>query len=183
MKRFIFLYILVLFSSCKISGSFQGLYGYYHKTIKENPNLVTKYNSETDCDLAIENKVISINHINLKNCLNQHSKTLIYIWKPKCKSEFCYALNIIQDRCLKNNVELYVVAEYYDSKLMSIDYNLQRSIYGIDVEYYKTNLTEKYLPLFINGLTSSELVHENFIFFENGNYKKTFQKINEIDAL
>ncbi|UPQ78601.1 hypothetical protein M0M57_13345 [Flavobacterium azooxidireducens] len=183
MKKIILIYIIFLFSSCKINGSFQGLYSYYHKTIKENPNLVTKYNSETDCDLAIENKVISINHINLKKCLNQHSKALIYIWKPKCKSEFCYALNIIQDRCLKNNIVLYVVAEYYDSKLMSIDYNLKRSIYGIDVEYYNTNLTEKYLPLFINGLTTNESKIDNFIFFEDGKFKESFQKINKIDNL
>jgi hypothetical protein len=89
----------------------------------------------------------------------------------------------VQNRCLQNNIELFVVAEYYDAALMNIDYLLKKPLFGIDVEFYNTNLTEKYLNLFVSGITSNQTIEGSFIHFINGKYIKSFKKINEIDEL
>lgn len=84
---------------------------------------------------------------------------------------------------LKNNIELFVVAEYFDAALMDIDYLLKKPLFGIDVEFYNTNLTEKYLNLFVSGITSNQPIEGSFIYFIDGKYEKSFKKINEIDEL
>lgn len=183
LNKYISFLILLSLTSCKINGSFQGLYSYYHSTKKAKPSLIEKYDITKECQFENQKKVIVINHEDLKNCLKQNPKSLIYIWKPKCKSEFCYALNIVQNRCLQNDIELFVVAEYYDAALMDVDYLLKKPLFGIDVEFYDTNLTEKYLNLFVSGITSNQTIEGSFIYFIDGKYEKSFKKINEIDEL
>lgn len=183
MKKNIFIILLLSLTSCKINGSFQGLYSYYHSTKKAKPSLIEKYDAAKACQFENHKKVIVIHHEDLKNCLKQNHKSLIYIWKPKCKSEFCYALNSVQNRCLQNNIELFVVAEYYDAALMDTDYLLKKPLFGIDVEFYNTNLTEKYMNLFVSGITSNQSIEGSFIYFIYGKYEKSFKKINEIDEL
>lgn len=75
---------------------------------------------------------------------------------------------------------LYVVAEYYDIQLMQINYKLKKPISGIDVEYYNSNKTAKYLSKFIYDLTAESNLPGRLIYFEEGVFKKSLESTEEI---
>ena len=73
-------------------------------------------------------------------------------------SKVCIPLNVIQEICNKKNIQLYIVAEYYDLELMNKEYNISSPILGIDTDYYKTNLTSKYVKNFIKDINANLLL-------------------------
>lgn len=182
--RILLVLILVLYASCKINGSLQGLYSYYNKVNKAKPNLLVKPKTSI-CELkpAKTPKVYVVKGQDLKSCISSKKNVLVYIWGPKCKSDICYPLNPLQTICDENNVELLVLAEYYDAELMDEQYNLQRPIFGVDVEFYKQNLTSKYLPKFISDLTSGNYTNKDenrFLYFKNGEFIRSYNSVEEV---
>lgn len=170
------LLVLITFFSCSINISFQGLTSYYNKTKSESPNLLIKLkDSATLCDTEYTDsiKIIVTDGRRLRNCIKQYDNLIIYFWSPRCKSKSCLSLESIQNYCYENGIELFIVAEYYDSNYMRINYNLKRPILGIDTKYYRTNLTSKYLKLFIYDLTSTKDIYEDYLYFNNGKYIKS----------
>ncbi len=167
--------ILVLFStSCSVNGTLQGLYSYYNKTKSKNPQLFVKPNAtESICTLenTKEPKVYVINGKLLKECI-QNKDALVYIWPPKCKSDVCYPLHLIQKKCDEKHIDLFIVAEYYDYKLMQQTYKIKRPIFGIDTKYYRTNLTSKYVARFNFDLIGKKTT-DRFIYFKKGIFKKS----------
>ena len=183
MKSLILIFSLVIFSSCSFNGTFAGLFSYYNKTNKAAPNLIQKGNEITDfCDVNANSKatVLMINDIQIKQCLNSKEESLIFIWALNCNGSHCYSLNAIQEQCDLKNIELFIVAEYYDSYKMSKVYKLVHPILGIDTKYYKTNLTNKYMAKFYLGLTSKEVIAGKFLRFHRGELQETFNLIDSI---
>lgn len=174
---------LVFWTGCTIQGSFQGLYSYYSRTKSKDPDLLIKPDAATSiCEINKSDspRVYVINGINLKNCVKNQDKALIYIWAPKCKGKFCYSLNSLQSKCNLKDISLFIVAEYYDSELMQRNYQTQKPIFGIAVDYYNSNRTSRYLSKFIYDLTNEKDLIGRFIYFENGLFKKSFEAIEEI---
>jgi hypothetical protein len=56
----------------------------------------------------------------------------------------------------------------------------ERPIYGIDVHYYKTNLTVKYLSKFLDDLTLQDSMQGNLIHLKNGNYSRSFKSLDAL---
>ncbi|GGW75501.1 hypothetical protein DFQ11_1254 [Winogradskyella epiphytica] len=183
----ILLNMLFLNTSCGIKGGFQGLYSYYNKSKKINPNLfIIPDPLKTICELTKSDtaKVYLINGKDLKKCLDKKQDVIVYIWGPKCKSKICYPLDILQEMCNENNIELYIVAEYYDVKLMEINYNIENPIFGINTKYYDSNLTSKYLTEFIKDLTLQDNIENRFFHFKQGNFINSFESIeNSIESI
>jgi hypothetical protein len=181
------LLISFLFTSCAIKVSFKGLYSYYERTKKESPNLLHKVNNpETICNIKtreLNPKILVINGTQLKNCIDKNRKTLIYIWGPKCRSQMCSPPEIAQSTCDINNIELYIVSEYYDSEKMNENYNISRYIFGIDTLYYKTSLTTKYVSLFLLdlGVVLKKDDYNRFLYFENGKFIKSYESVYDIE--
>jgi len=174
---------LVFVAGCTVRGSFQGLSSYYSKTKSKNPGLLLRPDDSISiCKIRKSDpaRVYIINGNNLKDCVTKEDKAIIYIWAPKCKSRYCYSLNFVQQKCDLKNVELFIVAEYYDNELMQINYQTEHPVFGIDVEYYNMNTTSRYLSRLIYDLTSEENVKGRFIYLENGLFKKAFESIEEI---
>lgn len=185
MKIYIVLLIL-LFNSCAIKGNFAGLYSYYHKMQAQKPNFYVAYNSGTSvCDLPRPHQpqVYLTRGLDLKKCLNTSSKTVVYIWGPKCKSKICIPLELLQQKCRAQNIDLYVVAEYYDNEQMDYNYPLTHPILGIDTEYYQSDRTAKYLSAFVYDLTGAPPTENKYLYFENGQFKGSYGFIDDIDAL
>jgi hypothetical protein len=66
---------------------------------------------------------------------------------------------------------------------MQYHYNLANNIFGIDVEYYKTNLTTKYLDLFFNDIDSKMVyskISDKFLEFKNGEFVRSYENINQL---
>jgi hypothetical protein len=78
------------------------------------------------------------------------------------------------------NITLFIVAEYYDNDLMQINYITSRPIFGIDVEYYQSNKTSKYLSKFLYDLAAKGEMVGRLIYFEDGLFKNSFEQVEEI---
>jgi hypothetical protein len=66
---------------------------------------------------------------------------------------------------------------------MSKNYTIDHPIMGIDVKYYKTNITSKYLEKFILDLTNHSNNYDNygnFLCFNKGKFERTFNDIDDI---
>lgn len=181
--RFTFFFLITcLYTSCKINGSFQSLYGYQEETMKKCPDLILKLDSSL-CSLQnTTDNVYSINGLELKDCLKTIPKALIYIWQPHCHSETCISPIYLQKLCDAQNIELFVVAEYYDCEKMQLNNILDKPLFGIDQDYYNTNLTSKYLTKVWNDLSNSEneVNRKMFVLFEYGIPTQSKSHVEEI---
>ena len=185
MKKSTFFGIIVLMfcAACSIKGSFQGLYSYYSKTKSQDPQLLIVPDTSTslwEINKPDTPRIVVTNGNRLKECIKANNKAVVYLWAPKCRDKFCYSLNFLQQKCDTKGVALYIVAEYYDTQLMQINYKINKPISGIDVEYYNSNKTSKYLSRFIYDLTSKSDPVGRLIYFEDGVFKKSFGSIEEI---
>lgn len=178
----IFSFSIILLNSC-VQGSFKGLYSYYERSIKEKPGIFinTKNLDSINGKFSkLDNYVFIINGKDLKNCLKENDKSFIYIWGAKCSSKICYPLELINNHCKKNNVSLFIVAEYYDSENMSYDYELDKNILAIDTKHYNSNLTSKYLNLFLKDIDNNlnyDDIPERYLYFEKDKYIKSYESI------
>ena len=184
--RLTLLVSLLLCCSCgiKINGSLRGLYSYYNQTKAESPELLVRPGKSISiCSLkpGTVSTVYIINADRLRECLKQHDKAVVYIWNINCGSEFCYPLNIMQQACDANGIELYVVARYYDSKPMKEFNATERPIFGIDTRYYSSNLTSKYMARFQYDLTASKDYLEHILYFENGKFVDAYKSIDSLE--
>ncbi len=180
LKIIILVSLIQPFNSCTINGNLKGLFSYYGKTKSTNPSLLINANAFSNiCNQSNFDspKIVIIDGLTLKDCLKKYKNAVVYIWKPKCRSKFCYSLNLLQQKCISQKLTLIVVAEYYDATIMSIHYNLEKPIFGIDTEYYKTNLTHKYLSLFLQDITNQKNISGRILKFSNGEF------INAVDTL
>ena len=176
----IYYFIFVILTSCSIHGSFQGLFGYYHKTKKSGLEMVKLREGEVCAPSNDSAKVVIMNGLQLGNCLMSKEKSLIYIWAPNCHGRHCYSLDHLQKLCNNKHVELYVVAEYYDYTKMNSDHYAENKIIGIDTKYYRTNLTEKYLEYFIKDLLNGKDIKGTFYLFDSGKFVEAFMTLDDI---
>jgi len=160
------LHLILSVAACSIHGSFQGLYSYQEKTAERAPGLIQKPIVPI-CSLVQLNTpvVYAINGIALRLCLEQSGKALVYVWRPKCSSDLCIPPHILQTYCDERQMELFVVAEYYDYETMTLNYPLKRPIFGIDCDYYETQLTKQYIALFMSDLFGPHMKAEEHFYF------------------
>ena len=175
----------LFFLGCSIHGSLQGLYSYYEKTAAISPDLIQKA-TDPVCTLRQPEKpaVFVVNGKELRMCLEPFEDALVYIWTPKCHSDKCVPLDYLQAYTDKKDVELFIVAEYYDYKTMSTHYNIERPIFGIDCAYYGTQLVNKYVTGFMedlmNGKGSGKEDYERFYLFKAGKMVGKAGDLNEV---
>ena len=130
--------LLWLLTSCKIDGTLQGLFGYYKTTKSEKIVDLRYFSANTDCIKPSFDTltVVVANGKEIKDCLKNYEHSIVYFWSLKCRRPICYPLNLLQKACLEKEIELFVVASYYDSETMSKNYDLVRPIIGINTGYY-----------------------------------------------
>lgn len=181
-QLFFWILLLVLLTSCKIEGSFGGLYSCYKTTNKIHPDLIAASQpDQTICAVTHSDSAVvyPVNGLQIKNCIGQ-SDALVYIWKPNCSSSFCYSPTLLQARANAMHAELFIVAEYYDYDKMSVPYKLQRPIMGIDTKHYGSNLTSKYLSRFLKDLTGEKEAEGSLLYFKHGVYQGAYRSIDSL---
>jgi hypothetical protein len=188
-KNIYILSFFFLINSCgliTVNGSFQGLYSYFKNTKTKYPNLFVQYNdSFTNYRLSNNgnSKIILITGIELNKCLSQHSSSIVYIWSPNCRSKFCPSLEMLQRKCNDKQIELYIVAETFDVKMIQQKHKITRMLFGINTEYYKTNLTLLYLPKFIKEMEKAnkkDNTYNRLFYFKNGQFIKSVFVIEDL---
>lgn len=191
MKYFFVVAILALslkwMPSCSVSIFLPGVFSYYKRTTADSPHIFEGSCKELDvkCQQRCQAppRVVVVNGIELSACLSDKSECIVYLWAPRCQGVYCYSLNELQKECDRRGLELFVVAEYYDGKLMDQDYGLSRPIFGIDTKYYQSDLTNRYVSLFLEDLTQNDIKSQEsrILYFENGLLKNYFSQIEEVD--
>jgi len=182
MKIVICIVSILLLTSCSIHGNFEGLYSYYNITKSRIPDVLIQPDSTFQICSLVNTKqprVYLANGSRLKECVSNHD-AVVYIWKPKCASNLCYSLNALQDKCKTIHKDLFIVAECYDADMMSLTYNIDRPILGIDTRYYRSERTARYLSRFLFDLTSHYAVNGRVLYFKNGVFT---QSCHSVDSL
>ncbi len=115
-------------------------------------------------------KVLIVHGAEIKNCLKQEAKSLVYLWHPTCEGPSCVPPAIIQDICKSNTIELFIVARSFRFETLDLIKSLDRPVYGIDTKYYSTDVVADYIPLFFNDLLGKEveLGTNTYFLFERG---------------
>lgn len=179
--------IIFNLSACKlieINGSLAGLTSQFYRNYRENDSLYQYIDSaKVICDLVSSNKVLIVSDQNLKPCINSNKKIIVYSWGPFCTSGFCYPLDLIYAKCLKNNILFLPVSEYYDNNLMASNVGKGFPLLAPNISFYKTNITGKYLSQFYSNLGVKDYLEGRFHYFNNGKYVRAFEEIGTIDSL
>ena len=175
-------------SSCIVHypSDIRGIYSYYRVTEKEHPNFIQRPESNL-CEKESEEPFIiyRIRANELKACLVKSTKSIVYFWSPNCSAPVCIPPNYAQEYSSRQNVDLLIIATYYDYQKMNYDYNLDRPLLGIDTEYYRSNLTSRYLDRFKTDLIGKEAFEENkigrFYLFESDSLVMVSSSIEELE--
>lgn len=163
-------------SSCglvAINGTFQGLTSYYKTVRKQNPELfVQATDRKVYNNPLFSSKIVIANGLTLSDQLKYMDSAVVYMWQLKCSSRVCFSPELFQQRCKRAGLTLFVVAEYYDSTILSRKFDLEYPITGIDTRYYRTNFTSKYTRKFLHDLTGQvpDDSIKNVLYFFRGKY-------------
>lgn len=197
MKNLLFtLSYLCLLTACSIQGSFQGLTSYYDRTARDSSIVYVpfeSYHQPFDSTVAFDSTmtksdpgvVVIANGKELRSILAPNRTSVVYLWSPRCKSDLCYSIRAIEELVKERDFDLYVVAEYYDAEKMKEVHPQHHPILGIDVKYYHTDYTSKYLRLFLEDLTLDQFEKQrnekiNFLVFEGYQYVKNIVSLEEL---
>jgi hypothetical protein len=113
--------------------------------------------------------------------LDKYENTIVYIWKPNCKSQICVPIEIVENICITNDYNLFVVSEYYDSNAMNVLYRTRNILFAINTEYYNSNLTKIYLNNFFSDLNVNVKSNDQFYLFKKNIFKSAYLSIDEIE--
>ncbi|MDA9066724.1 hypothetical protein N9K26_02860 [Flavobacteriales bacterium] len=149
----ILIFITLLFS-CKLikietPGSISNT---YPKFLKES-NLKVKFNETDICNKVYNDTVYALKGSELKTCLADVKKAIVYIWSPFCKSDACLSIGAVQDYCNENGYDLFVVLETYDSEIINVQRSPTRPYFSIDHLYHESNAMDKHWKSFTKELT------------------------------
>ncbi|TVR88780.1 MAG: hypothetical protein EA411_04085 [Saprospirales bacterium] len=130
--------------------------------MKEHPSFIQRPDPSL-CELEPMEPIIvyRIRGGELKDCLKGSAKSVVYFWSPNCSAPVCIPPNFAQEFSSRHGVDLFIVANYYDYSEMAVDFDLERPIFGVDTEYYRTNFTDRYLRRFKADLFDENSRDEN----------------------
>lgn len=165
-----------LISSCglvQISGNpIQGMYSRYESTNTAYPGLLVKADSTAICELEsrISPKVYVVNGQQMKECVAHYDDAIVYIWDAHCPAEQCFSPSLLQKYCDEKNVQLFIVAEYYDGAELTQYYDIKRPLFGIDTQHYQSDYIDKYVDKFEADLSVDKTRQGRMLYFKKGKY-------------
>ena len=90
---------------------------------------------------------------------------------------------MLQRKCNDKQIELYIVAETFDVKMIQQKHKITRILFGINTDYYKTNLTPLYLPKFIKEMEKAnkkDNTYNRLFYFKKGQFIKSVFVIEDL---
>lgn len=174
------LFITILLMSSCIFIKFEGntVSNTYSKFVNES-KMKVKFNSTSFCDKTFNDTIYALKGSELKFCISNEKKAIIYLWSPFCKSEACLSIGAVQDYCDENDYSLFVVCETYDDEIITVQRPPVKPFYSIDHNYHKSNFADKHVNSFVKELKGSKKHDTRYLEFIDGKFLKCL----EIDKL
>lgn len=171
--------------SCSSSQSISGASSNYEATKKAYPNLILSavvLQDPCKAQYAPAFRVIELQGKELYNCLKFQPKALVYTWNMQQDSLKYPPIEKVQKYCDYQGIRLYVVANYYQGKLMSQEYALDYPIIGINTNYYQSDQPAIYQKNFLKdlGIILKEEEKGQLHYFEYGHYHGVYKSLDAI---
>lgn len=150
--------VLFMSSSCLISIHGRGPGNdYKFITEAERKQIIFVEREEGICDLPHDSsKIFAVTGTQLKECLKNNDTSVVYMWSPNCPGESCILISACQKYCDENNYKLYVVADYYDMKVMNAQNVAVEPILIPNHFYYEKDFFNRIKKLFRADLLGRE---------------------------
>ena len=178
-KSILFICIIAFILTSCFKGSIQGLSsGYENKKDLIEVEFVDNLSPNSNNEI-----LYAMNGKTLKNELMNYNNSLIYIWSPNCHSDVCVPPKSVQEYCNQNNIELFVILEYYDEKVNDFIGTTKNPILIADHFYYQTNLVNKYNKLFLEDVlgfkpeSKDPVIWNRYLFLEKGKFIQSKEHI------
>ncbi|MFM6994545.1 MAG: hypothetical protein ACKOWO_05480 [Sediminibacterium sp.] len=120
----------------------------------------------------------------LKADLRKQPKSIIYIFKSSCQSNYCVPLRYITEYAQKQGMKPYLILVNYYQLERSLDQNPTVPLFAINAAHYQESKSRKYLKRFEHeiGYTAFCEKHQaegNLLFFEGDSLVEVRHGLNE----
>ena len=106
----------------------------------------------------------------LKEELQKHSKSLVYIFVNNCKGENCLPLSVIENYAFENGYTLFLIMKSYYKIEVTLAQSFKSQLYSINSNYYEKPKSRAYLKAFQNDIGHTDFVQKeylgSYIFYE-----------------
>ncbi|SMC88592.1 hypothetical protein [Moheibacter sediminis] len=170
----------IFLNSCTI----QGLTNDYGKLTNGQKSLILPLKSFENLE---NGKIYSLNSTQLKEELQKHPKSIVYVFTNGCKTKHCLPTNIYKSYAEANNYKLFLVMNGYANLDETLDQMAELPYYSIDNEFYGVSNRNKYTTYFENELMNlpKDYKHKeylgNLFFFEKGEFKNVYIELPKVN--
>ena len=143
----VFLFLVLILNSCSI----QGLTNDYGKlSEQEKLQIIPLVGFEK---LSLDT-IYKINGEQLRTELAKHEKSMVYIFKNGCTSDYCKPMYVYENYAITNGYTLFLVMDGYCNLDETLDQraNFSSQLFSIDNEYYNCDSRTRYSRYFENEL-------------------------------
>lgn len=160
MKKILLFSVIVSFASC-ISIKFKTPASSRYDKLTSSEQAKVIFNDAQCCSKKNENLVYAVNAAQVKKCLSEHEKSVVYIWAPHCHGLHCLPLSTFVNACLQKGYHPIIVAEYAAIEDIENMNNTDYKVYTMDHRFYQKKKTTKCLKPFQYELTGQKKSKEN----------------------
>lgn len=111
--------------------------------------------------------IYKINGQQLKKELQNHPKSIVYIFSNGCSSNLCKPISVYEDFAIRNGYSLFLVMNGFANLNETLNQTISQVLFVIDNDYYNEKHCYKYTRYFQNELTNKPLKEKNRIFLGN----------------
>lgn len=177
-KIFTTITISMLLLSCSISG----LTNDYSKLKEEDKvKIVTLENFE---NLDTE-KIYKISGKQLRSEIGKHEKSLVYVFKNGCTSDYCKPMFVYENYAKQNGYQLFLVMEGYGNLDATLGQrsSFENPLFAINADLYDSKYRAVYSRKFENELLKKDINYKskeylgNLFFFEGNRLEKIAKEL------
>lgn len=148
------LLVFISLIAISISCSIRGITNDYDKLTETQKTKIVQLINFDDAKPGLVHK---INGSQLRSELKKHTKSIVYIFKNGCTSDYCKPLMVYESYAKANGYSLFLVMDGYINLDASLDQHISGTLFAIDNYHYKNNKRVTYTKYFINELLGKPL--------------------------
>lgn len=176
MRSLIYPIVILLLSSCQISGLTSG----YSHLSDESKAKVKKYDGKI-ADIADYSFVYAVTPAQVKEYLSAREDVIVYNYTPYCQSNECISPEALVAKCREKGYDVLVISNIYDDLMSAL--NTAFPIFMINTDVMKTKwrgkyIDEFYLPLI--GKVGKQVDYASYHYFHGGAYVRSYEDPAEI---